>query len=109
MFLTSLPFRAAPPSAQAHPGPHHSTDHPKLSLLTRLPASTRSSFLWEQGLVLAPSMEDVCVHQALCQVLNLSGPLPAVCNMDEKELRIGDPSRPTWWTRVVGKIWGPRG
>lgn len=54
-------------------------------------------------------MEDVCVHQALCQVLNLSGPLPAVCNMDEKELRIGDPSRPTWWTRVVGKILGPRG
>lgn len=75
--------------------PKH-TSYPIIALTTlscptdplRLPP--RSSFLWEQGLVLAPSMEDVCVHQALCQVLNLSGPLPAVCNMDEKELRIGD-------------------
>ena len=49
-------------------------------------------------------MEDVCIHQASCQVLNLPGPLPEVCNMGEKELSIGDPSRPIWWIRVVGKI-----
>lgn len=51
---------------------------------------------------------DICVHQALCRLLNLPGPLPTVCNTGEKGLMTGDPSRPTWWTGVMVKILGPR-
>lgn len=51
----------------------------------------------------------VCVHKALGQMLNQPGPLPVNYSMVEKELRTGEPSRPSWWAGVVLKILGPGG
>lgn len=46
----------------------------------------------------------VCAHKALGQVLNQPGPLPVNYSVVEKELRTGEPSRPSWWAGVVLKI-----